>query len=50
MGWICSTYGGREARKGVWWGHLTERDHLEDLSIDLKMILKWLLKKWDWEA
>jgi len=36
---------------GFWWGRLTERDHLEDLRVDGKIILKYLFKKqWrvDW--
>ena len=28
-------------------GDLRERDHLEDLSIDRRIILKWIFKKWD---
>ena len=35
-----------------WWGNLKERDHLEDVSVDGMMILKWIFKKWvgtfDW--
>ena len=30
-----------------WWGNWRERDHLEDLSINGR-ILKWLLRKWEW--
>jgi hypothetical protein len=32
---------------GLWWGDSSERDHLEDLGQDMKIILKWIFKKWD---
>jgi hypothetical protein len=34
-----------ELQAGFWWGNLRERDFLEDLSIDGKIILSWILKK-----
>jgi hypothetical protein len=27
-----------------WWGNLKKRDHIEDLGIDGRMILKFILK------
>ena len=30
-----------------WWGNMRNRDHLEDLWIDCRIILKWILKKED---
>jgi len=34
----------------LWWGDLRERDHLEHLGLDVRMILKWIFKKWNGEA
>jgi hypothetical protein len=28
---------------GFWWGNLIERNYLEDLRIDERIILKWIL-------
>jgi len=36
--------GREEVHTGFWWGNLKERDHLEDLSVDWSIILKWVLK------
>ena len=37
---------------GFWWGSLRERDHLEGVGIDGRIILKWIFKQWgcgmDW--
>ena len=32
---------------GLWGGNLRERDHLEDLDVDGRVILMWVFKKWD---
>jgi len=37
---------------GFRWGNLRERDHLEDLGVDGRLILRWIFRKWvggmDW--
>jgi len=30
---------------GFWLGDLGERDHLEDLGVDERILLKWIFKK-----
>jgi len=32
---------------GFWWGDLMERDHLGDPGIDGRIVLRWILRKWD---
>jgi hypothetical protein len=35
----------------LWWENLRERDHLEDVGLDGRIILEWIIKKWlgmDW--
>jgi hypothetical protein len=32
---------------GFWWGDLREGDYLGDPGIDVRIILKWIFKKWD---
>jgi len=35
---------------GFWWGNPREREHLQDLGVDGRIILKLIYKKWDGEA
>jgi len=44
---VCGT---GELHTGFWWGNLKERDHLEDLSIDGRIIFEWIFKEQDWEG
>jgi len=39
--------GREEVNTGIWCGSLSERDKLEDSCVDWRMILKWMLRKWD---
>jgi hypothetical protein len=36
-----------EIYTGFWWGTLRERDHLEDSGVGVRIILKWIFRKWD---
>jgi hypothetical protein len=44
-GW--QVWGRGEVHRGFWWGNLKERDHLEDLNVEIKIILKLIFKQWD---
>jgi hypothetical protein len=35
----------REVHTRFWWENLREGDHFDDLGIDVRIILKWILKK-----
>jgi hypothetical protein len=43
-------WGTGEVRTEFWSGNLRERDYLEDLGVDGRVILKLIIKKWDGEA
>jgi hypothetical protein len=48
MGWACSAHGKIEMHTKFWLGSLKGRDHLEDLAVEGRMILIWILEKWCW--
>ena len=37
-------------RTEFWWGNLRERDNMEDLGVDGRIILEWGFIKWDSRA
>jgi hypothetical protein len=39
--------GGGGGHTTLWWGNLREGDHLEDLGINRRIILKFVFKMWD---
>lgn len=45
-------WGTGKVRAGFWWGggNLMKRDHLEDVGVDGRIILRWIFRNWDGEA
>jgi hypothetical protein len=39
--------GRREAWSGFWWENLRERDHWGDQGVDGRIILRWIIRKWN---
>jgi hypothetical protein len=44
MRWVdqVACMGKREMHTGFWWGNLKEREPLEDLGVDSRIILIWI--------
>jgi len=47
MGAVCSTYGGRRGVYRVLVGKPGGKNHLEDPGVDGRIILKWIIRKWE---
>jgi len=45
MGGVCGMTGKREVPRKFLLGTMKERDQLEELNINWRMILKWILKQ-----
>ena len=41
MGRACGGHAEKRIEYRIWWGNLLATDHLEDLVIDGRIILKW---------
>jgi len=50
MGGALAGIGRGEVHTGFWWRNLKESDHLEDPGIDGRIILRWIVRKWDWKV
>jgi len=51
MGGACSTHGREEAHIQGFGGGTLKEDHLENTGVDVRIILRWILIKWnvrDW--
>jgi len=47
MGGACSAYGGRTGLYRVLMGKPEGKNHLGDPSVDGRIILRWIFRKWD---
>ena len=47
MGGACSSYGREEVVYRVLMGKSEGKNHLGDPGVDGRIILKWILRKWD---
>jgi hypothetical protein len=42
--------GGVGSDTEFWWRNLREKDHLKDLGLEGRIILRWIFWEWDGEA
>jgi len=47
MDGACSACGDGRGVYRVWSGKMRERDYLVDLSVEGRIILRWIFRKWD---
>jgi hypothetical protein len=40
-------WGRGEVCRGFWWGSLREGEHRVDPGVDGRIILRWILRKWE---
>ena len=46
-GHVAFVWGRGEVHIGFCWGNLRERDHLGNPGVGGRIILRWILRKWD---
>ena len=44
---MLHVWGREEIHTGFWWENLNEGNHLEKSGVDGRIILKWILEKWN---
>jgi hypothetical protein len=50
MGKACSMHGRNDMHTVFWLENLKGRDHSEDLNVDRRIILEWIIGKLQWEG
>jgi len=44
---MLHVWGKGETYTGFWWGNLRKRDRLEDPGVGVRIILRWIFRKWN---
>jgi hypothetical protein len=47
MGGACGTYGTEENHTKAWWEKQRVNYHLENQSVDGRIIIRWIFRNWD---